>query len=113
MLCLLELSGFYCKDVDMADEAEIKKIERIENGLLHENMDSSYGTQHKIFKTLGIELEGGLHTKWLFHGTGTADVLQEIVEDPSEGFSALLNERGLWGKGARSQSLNLSLSLSL
>jgi len=48
---------------------------------------------------IGAAFEGGVHTRWLFHGCGSSGALSEIVNDPVGGFNALLNARGLWGQG--------------
>ena len=42
--------------------------------------------------------EGGVHTRWLFHGAGDADVVEAIVDNPTNGFQPLATERALWGQ---------------
>ena len=78
---------------------DIEYIERIENGYLHENMDTGYETVKKKLLNVGCPYENGVHARWLFHGAGSKDVVQMIVEDPDNGFKPWLNERGLWGQG--------------
>lgn len=58
-----------------------------------------YGSVKAVLEKLGTEFVGGVHTRWLFHGAGSADVVSDIIDDPINGFNNLLNERGLWGKG--------------
>ena len=62
-------------------------------------MDLSYDIVKNTLLQHGSAYANGVHARWLFHGTGSAEVNQEIVEDPRVGFKPWLNERGLWGKG--------------
>ena len=48
---------------------------------------------------MGVDIEGGVHTRWLFHGTPSSEDLNEIVTDLKGGFNPLLANDGLWGKG--------------
>jgi hypothetical protein len=52
-----------------------------------------------VLGMIGAGCEGGVHTQWLFHGAGSTDVLNSIVNDPMTGFAKELNVRGLWGHG--------------
>lgn len=78
---------------------DVESIERIENGLLQENMDNGYSTVKTKLTRVGAQYENGVHGRWLFHGAGSADTVDAIVADPDQGFKPWLNERGLWGKG--------------
>lgn len=89
---------FYCKDYHASD-LDVTRIERVENGYLHEAMDMKYATSRLALNGVGVEVEGGVHTRWLFHGAGSAETVGAIVEDPANGFNPLLNERGLFGAG--------------
>jgi hypothetical protein len=81
------------------EHKDVVRIERIENGAQHENLDVGYGTQKRNLERVGVDLQGGVHTRWLFHGTPDPEVLQSIVDDPRAGFNGSLNQRGLWGGG--------------
>ena len=93
---------FYCPRTSGTHAAgrDVMRIERIENGILHETMDTVYGGEKQSLKGMGIDPEGGIHTRYLFHGTSSAEALQSILEDPRNGFNALLGkDTVLWGDG--------------
>lgn len=89
---------FYASGV-MAASMSVERIERLENGFQHESMDSSYDIVQKRLKLHGSKYVNGVHARWLFHGAGSAEIVEEIVGDPSVGFKPWFNQRGLWGKG--------------
>jgi len=62
-------------------------------------MDAGYGVVKNNLTRVGCQYENGVHARWLFHGAGSAEVVEEIIEDPRVGFKAWYNERGLWGQG--------------
>ena len=91
---------FYSPDYKIGERVKVAYIERIENGNMQESMDTLYGNVKDSFERLKVSFQGGVHTRWLFHGTGSAEVVTKIVEDPTGvGFSPLATERHLWGKG--------------
>ena len=92
------VARFYAPHLTAASKT-VERIERIENGFQHESMDLSYDIVKNTLLQHGSAYANGVHARWLFHGTGSAEVNQEIVEDPRVGFKPWLNERGLWGKG--------------
>ena len=79
--------------------ADVIKIERVENGTLNEKAT----TQHSVLRTSlaeqGISLIGGLHVRWLFHGTAA---IEKIIENPVSGFEpgfiGFRVPHMLWGK---------------
>ena len=81
------------------DGLDVRRVERIENGALHETMDAGYGVVKKNLERIGCPYENGVHARWLFHGAGSAEIVDEIVNDPQVGFKPWYNERGLWGQG--------------
>merc|ERR1712194_947164 len=81
------------------DYWDVCAIERIQNRSLHDRLDNDYSITKHSLQAAGSNFIGGVHTRWLFHGTGNKDALEMIVEDPQQGFNPLLNKRHLWGKG--------------
>jgi len=95
-----DVKRFYAPDYKIGERVQVAYIERIENGNMQESMDTLYGSVKDSFERLKVSFQGGVHTRWLFHGTGSAEVVTKIVEDPTGvGFSPLATERHLWGKG--------------
>jgi hypothetical protein len=95
-----DVERFYAPDYKVGERVKVAYIERIENGNMQESMDTLYGSVKDSFERLKVSFQGGVHTRWLFHGTGSAEVVTKIVEDPTGvGFSPLATERHLWGKG--------------
>ena len=79
---------------------DVAYIERIENGNLHENTDVGYGNHKSTFASNGINFQGGVHTRWLFHGAGNAEVVEAITDNPTNGFQPMATDRALWGQGS-------------
>lgn len=63
---------------------DITQIERVENGNLQVCMDANYGNMRTNAATFG-DFVGGVHTRWLFHGTSSAEAMDSIVNDPQQG----------------------------
>ena len=78
---------------------DVTRIERIENGEMQEQLDAAYGTNKRLLAGVGVDVEGGTHTRWLFHGTPSSEALDDIVSDPKSGFNPLLADKQLWGAG--------------
>ena len=77
----------------------ITRIERVENGMQQESFDGVRGGVKADIESLGLPFTSGVHSRWLWHGAATRDVMGSIVSDRVAGFAPSLNKRALWGKG--------------
>lgn len=84
------------------DYVQIRSIERIENGPLHDGcVKPYYQAIASSVKSQGLEFEPGVHTCWAFHGAD-AQAIDSIIHNPVAGFQPLAaGTRGasLWGSG--------------
>mmetsp|Transcript_86692 Transcript_86692/g.250373 ORF Transcript_86692/g.250373 Transcript_86692/m.250373 type:complete len:762 (+) Transcript_86692:47-2332(+) len=84
------------------DHVQIVKIERIENGALHEGCTKPYfQSLRRSIEDQDMVFEPGVHTSWAFHGAD-ANAIDSIVNSPVAGFQPLASgTRGasLWGSG--------------
>jgi len=82
------------------DKVSVLKIERVENGLQEDgNAEPFYKSMKRGIENQGIDFVPGVHTRWLFHGSGA---IQEIVSNPISGFQPLMSgsrAASLWGPG--------------
>jgi len=80
----------------------ILKIERVENGAQHGATDAHHKNLRASLHDQGIAFEGGVHVKWLFHGTTSEAAIASIVKDPMSGFKMSMagsTAGTLWGAG--------------
>ena len=88
------------------DHLDIAKIERVQNPELKDSVDMTRGHLKDLLETSGEQYAAGVHSRWLFHGAGSTEALESIIDNPTSGFAPLmgLNEKGesrnLWGIGA-------------
>ena len=86
-----------------AERATILRIRRIENGGQEGSSRAMYDNVGRALKAEGVAFLGGVHSRWLFHGTDGATALK-IVSDPVRGFTPLASKSDgskitLWGEG--------------
>ena len=91
------VKSFYKPHVDRG-AVDVARIERIQNRALHDSLETGYGIVKSQLEKAGVAIQGGVHTRWLFHGT-SKEVLDDIVEEGAQGFQPLLNEKHIWGQG--------------
>ena len=89
---------FYFADFPTS-RLSVASIERIENKPLNENTQTCFINNRKALENLNVEFEEGVHIQWLFHGAGSADVVDKIVSNPVNGFKPMVSFRALWGDG--------------
>ena len=53
-----------------------------------------------MINSAGGKYVGGVHSRWLFHGTGSASALDNIVKSPMNGFAPQVGTRAIWGYGS-------------
>jgi len=84
------------------ERVQIVRIERIENGALHEGCTNPYlQSLRRSIEEQDMVFEPGVHTSWAFHGAD-AQAIDSIVNSPVAGFQPLASgTRGasLWGSG--------------
>jgi len=86
----------------------ITKIERVQNGQLQDVVDKNHGLVSRNMTHAKIEYQGGVHSRWLFHGCGNPTqpitagtaALKSIITNPDQGFEDNLNSRSLFGVGS-------------
>jgi len=81
---------------------EVLKIERIENGAQLGATDSHHTNLRSMLDAQGITLQGGVHTRWLFHGTPSEAAIASIITDSMSGFKVSMagsTAGTLWGPG--------------
>lgn len=78
---------------------KIKSIDRVQNGRQQEGFDSVLHSVKEDLQSMGVTFEAGVHSRWLWHGAGNAEVLHSIVQNRLAGFAPMLSQRALWGKG--------------
>ena len=62
----------------------IEKIERVENGLLHESMEGKYDVVKRVLETAGSSYVNGVHARWLFHGAEDPEIASTVSECPRD-----------------------------
>ena len=50
-------------------------------------------------RTSSLTFTSGVHSRWLWHGAASKDVLLSVVNNRVAGFAPMLSKRALWGKG--------------
>jgi hypothetical protein len=81
-----------------AQRARVLSISRVENSGQEGSSRATYKNIDAALKSEGVAFMGGVHSRWLFHGTDHETVLK-IVNNPIDGFNALASQRALWGVG--------------
>mmetsp|Transcript_12060 Transcript_12060/g.36084 ORF Transcript_12060/g.36084 Transcript_12060/m.36084 type:complete len:201 (-) Transcript_12060:24-626(-) len=51
------------------------------------SVDHTRGGVREALESVGEPFVAGVHSRWLFHGTGDADALESIVDNPVGGFA--------------------------
>ena len=80
----------------------VLKIERIENGAQHRATDALHKSLGNQLKLQEQTLTGGVHSRWLFHGTPSEEAIWSIVKDAMSGFKMSMagsTVGSLWGPG--------------
>ena len=85
--------------VPWSQRARITHIQRVENDCQEGGAQTIVRGIDERLKRGGLSFTGGVHSRWLFHGTDPA-VLDKVVHDPVHGFAALASTRCLWGVGS-------------
>ena len=62
-------------------------------------MDARRGTLKTLLEENDVQYEAGVHSRWLFHGAGSADALEAIIDNPVSGFAPQMARVNLWGYG--------------
>ena len=86
-----------------AQRTRILSVRRVENPGLENSANGAYRNLVNALKVEGTKLVGGVHSRWLFHGTD-ASVAERIALNPMRGFTAIANRSdgkklALWGEG--------------
>lgn len=74
----------------------IVKVERVESVGQIQATDGYYERVKQDLEAQGTAFVGGVHTRWLFHGSPAID---SIISDPLEGFKITLAHTTMWGAG--------------
>jgi hypothetical protein len=94
---------FYFSDRG-TDHLDITKIERVQNRQLKDSVDNTRGRLKELLESFDEKYQAGVHSRWLFHGAGSADALNKITKDPIRGFRPEAarhdGEKNIWGYGA-------------
>ena len=80
----------------------VLKIERIENGAQHRATDALHKSLRNQLALQEQTLTGGVHSRWLFHGTTSEEAISSIVKDAMSGFKMSMagsTAGSLWGPG--------------
>ena len=93
---------FYFPDKQLARILKAKDIvvERIENAGQEGELDKVRKATKEELKNAGSDVVGGVHTRWLFHGCKTLEILDLIVGGELVGFDINKSGAGLWGQGS-------------
>ena len=99
------VNRFYFRDRNRGtDHLDIAKIERVQNPELKDSVDDKRGRFKKMLESVGEQYEAGVHSRWLFHGAGSTDALENIIENPMTGFAPQMGlgngGTNLWGYGS-------------
>ena len=73
---------FYFSDRG-TDHLDITKIERVQNRQLKDSVDNTRGRLKELLESFDEKYQAGVHSRWLFHGAGSADALNKITRIPS------------------------------
>lgn len=79
----------------------VLKIERVENAGVEGQAKSAYDAVEHSLREQSIGFKGGVHVRWLWHGTRKENIAS-IINDPAGGFSVLAAGRSvgsIWGGG--------------
>jgi hypothetical protein len=79
-----------------AQRARVLSVSRVENSGQEGSSRATYKNIDAALKSDGAAFMGGVHSRWLFHGTDHETMLK-IVNNPIGGFYALASQRVLWG----------------
>ena len=76
----------------------------MENKELKDSMDHRRGRIKDLLQENGVLYGAGVHSRWLFHGAGSVDALENIIENPTSGFAPQMGlgagGTNLWGYGS-------------
>jgi hypothetical protein len=86
-----------------SQRTQILSIKRVENNGQEGASRAAYNSICTALKSEGVAFTGGVHSRWLFHGTDH-DTMIRIVSDPARGFTPLARKANdskitLWGEG--------------
>lgn len=108
------IKRFYFKDRG-CEHVEISKIERVQNRDLKDSVDNKRERVKKMMESMGAKYEARVHCRWLFHGAGSTEALESIIENPVSGFAPQMGigagGTNLWGWGTYF-ALNASYSVN-
>ena len=97
------VNRFYFNDRG-TEHLDITKVERVQNPELKDSVDDKRGRFKKMLESFGEQYEAGVHSRWLFHGAGSADALENIIDNPMTGFAPQMGlgngGTNLWGYGS-------------
>ena len=97
------IKRFYFAHQGTAD-LSVTRIERVQNRWLKDSVDDKRGRLKTMIESLGARYEGGIYSRWLFHGAGSVDALENIIENPITGFAPQMGlgagGTNLWGYGS-------------
>ena len=60
-------------------QVELTRVQRVENGAHQEGVQARHDAFRYSLQLQGVTFKGGVHTRWLFHGPGSAAALDSIV----------------------------------
>ena len=86
-----------------SERAQVLSIQRVENFGQEGLTNTTYRNVNTGLKREGIKFRGGVHSRWLFHGTDYETIVK-IACNPASGFTALAaaaahDKLDLWGPG--------------
>jgi hypothetical protein len=84
--------------IPYVQNANILSVNRIENGGQELMWRSKYESLESSLHAEGMRMTGGVHTRWLFHGTDETSTWK-IAKNPQSGFAPLASTAALWGRG--------------
>jgi hypothetical protein len=95
---------YFQRDDHGTNHLDITKVERVQNPELKDSVDDKRGRFKKMLESFGEQYEAGVHSRWLFHGAGSTDALENIIENPMTGFAPQMGlgngGTNLWGYGS-------------
>ncbi|XRB10033.1 poly [ADP-ribose] polymerase [Pycnococcus provasolii] len=68
------------------ESREIIKVERIQNNAQYDNASTHHSNVRKAIQDQDMAFTGGVHARWLFHGTPSEEALESIINNPVTGF---------------------------
>ena len=86
-LAKLTAHPFYSSDeYDSWESREIIKVERIQNNAQYDNASTHHSNVRRAIQDQDMAFTGGVHARWLFHGTPSEEALESIINNPVTGF---------------------------